>query len=394
MIILSLNAGSSSLKFAVNNTSTSECLVSGLVEKIGSSAIFGELKSEAGKQPLSLTGTDHLAAIRDVLTTLNKMLETKGAKVQAIGHRVVHGGTEFSGPTLVDDHVIESIDTLSALAPLHNPANLAVIKAAHSLFPELPQVVVFDTAFHQSIPEKAYRFAVPHEWHDQYKIRKYGFHGTSHSYVSRKAIEQFNLSPTDSNIIVAHLGNGASISAIKGGKSVDTSMGISPLDGLIMGTRSGSMDPSMHLYLQQQSGLSLEEITNTLTKKSGMLALSEASSDMRDIWKLYHEGNAKAILAMEMYIYRLNKVILGQLAAFDSKLDALIFTGGIGENDKETRRRVLESLSWIGFKMDPELNQRGGDANGLITATGSSPLAAVICTNEELEIAQQTASIC
>ncbi|WP_018970859.1 acetate/propionate family kinase [Rubritalea marina] len=393
MIILSLNAGSSSLKFAVNDTRSSTSLMSGIVEKIGTHEAEGAIEHGPHTNKIQLQGTDHASAIKDVLAALNQMLESDGARIQAIGHRVVHGGSEFTGPTIITPAVIHSIERLSPLAPLHNPANLAAVKAAHHLYPELPQVAVFDTAFHQTIPEKAFRYAIPEEWFESHKIRKYGFHGTSHSYVSAEAIKRFGLSPDQSRIIVAHLGNGASISAIQGGKSIDTSMGLSPLDGLIMGTRSGSIDPSIHLYLAQHTGLTLEEITETLTKQSGMLALSQTSSDMRDIWALYREGDHRAILAMEMYLYRLNQTLLGQLAAFDAKLDALIFTGGIGENDCELRRRVLQSLAWIGFELSDTLNQASGDAKGAIT-TSTAPLAAIIKTNEELEIARQTASLC
>ncbi|MGJ8671843.1 acetate/propionate family kinase [Rubritalea sp.] len=393
MIILALNAGSSSLKFAVCCTDSKTLKMEGIVEKIGTPDIFGELKMNGSKFPLDIQGEDHQAAIQVVLSTLEHELKQSEQSIEAIGHRVVHGADIFHSATLIDTSVIASIEQLSPLAPLHNPANLAVIKAATALYPTLPQVAVFDTAFHQSMPEKAYRYAVPSTWFNDYKVRKYGFHGTSHSYVSSEAIRRFGLCPETSNIIVAHLGNGASATAIRGGISLDTTMGISPLDGLVMGTRSGTVDPSLHSYLKNAAGLSVEEVTDTLTKRSGMLALSEASSDMRDIWSKHDQGDTKAQIAMEVYSYRLAKEVLGLLAAFPSKVDALLFTGGIGENDRRVRAGLLESLTWIGFEIDHELNQKGGDDKGIITKS-MAPFAAVIETQEELEIALQTEALC
>ncbi|MFC5051403.1 acetate kinase [Rubritalea spongiae] len=393
MIILALNAGSSSLKFAVCCTDSNTFPMEGIIEKIGTPDIFGVLKNNGEKLLLTLGGKDHQAAIQVVLATLFHELKQSGQSIEAIGHRVVHGADIFHSATLIDDSVIASIAQLSPLAPLHNPPTLEVIKAAIALYPSLPQVAIFDTAFHQSMPEKAFRYAVPDAWFENHKVRKYGFHGTSHSYVSAEAIRRFNLCPDTSNIVVAHLGNGASATAVRGGKSVDTTMGISPLDGLVMGTRSGTVDPSLHCYMKNEAGLSVEEVTDTLTKKSGMLALSETSSDMRDIWAKHDQGDSKAQMALEVYSYRLAKEVLALLAAFPSKIDALIFTGGIGENDKRVRARLLESLAWIGFEIDHELNQVGGDTKGQITKS-NGPIAAVIETQEELEIALQTKALC
>lgn len=395
MIILALNAGSSSLKFSVLNTSLEENLVDGRVEKISTGAPEGQIEIAGEKVDFSLAEDTHQSAILEVIKRVNGFLTEKELAIEAIGHRVVHGADAFPKAALITDEVIARIHELSPLAPLHNPANAMVIEAAVKEFPTLPQVAVFDTAFHQTIREEVYRYAVPREWYDDLKVRRYGFHGTSHSYVSRRAIDLFKLSPESSNIIVAHLGNGCSATAVHGGKSVDTTMGLSPLEGFVMGTRSGNVDPNMHSYIATQTGLSLEEITDVLNKKSGLLALSGSESDMRAIHQKVKEGDADAKLAVDVFTYRLSKEIIGLLAALPGKLDALVFTGGIGENDEYVRAAICERLQFLGIELDEAENKTRRSTERQISSNsrGSAPLVAIIPTNEELEIALQTEAV-
>ncbi len=400
MIILALNAGSSSLKFSVLNTTQQENLVDGRVEKINTGEPEGQIEIAGEKTDFSLAEDTHQSAILEVIERVNGFLKEKNLAIEAIGHRVVHGADEFPEAALITDEVIAKIHELSPLAPLHNPANAMVIEAAVKEFPTLPQVAVFDTAFHQTISEDVYRYAVPTEWYDDLKVRRYGFHGTSHSYVSRRAIDLFNLSPESSNIIVAHLGNGCSATAVHGGASVDTTMGLSPLEGFVMGTRSGNVDPNMHSYIATQTGLSLEEITDALNKKSGLFALSGGDSDMRAIHQKVKEGDADAKLAVDVFTYRLSKEIIGLLAALPGKLDALVFTGGIGENDDYVRSAICERLQFLSIDLDETENatrrsteREISHINSGTVAAPAAPIVAIIPTNEELEIALQTEAV-
>jgi len=395
MIILALNAGSSSLKFSVIDTSNHSILLGGRVEKLSTGEPEGIIESDKDETTFTLAEDSHAAAIKEVILRVNNHLESQQLIIQAIGHRVVHGGDIFSSAVQISQQIIDQIHHLSPLAPLHNPANATVIEATFDKFPDLPQVAVFDTAFHQTISEEVFRYAIPTEWYTEYKVRRYGFHGTSHSYVSQQAIQLFNLSPAESNIIVAHLGNGCSATAIHGGKSVDTTMGLSPLEGFPMGTRSGNVDPNLHAYIATQTGLSLEEITETLNKRSGLLALSGGSSDMRAIRKLTTSSDpqvsAQATIALEIFLYRLAKEIIALLAALPGKLDALVFTGGIGENDAEVRSSICTRMQFLGIQIDhDENNTRKSVARKISTGSLTEPIVAIIPTNEELEIAIQT----
>ena len=394
MIILALNAGSSSLKFSVLNTLQKETLVDGRVEKISTGEPEGVIEVSEQKILFSLEEDTHQSAILEIIKRVNAFLAEQDLSIEAIGHRVVHGADAFREAALIDSEVIAKIHELSPLAPLHNPANAMVIEVAFAEFPSLPQVAVFDTAFHQTISEEVYRYAVPSAWYNDHKVRRYGFHGTSHSYVSRRAIDLFDLDKETSNIIVAHLGNGCSATAVRGGKSVDTTMGLSPLEGFVMGTRSGNVDPNMHAYIASQTGLNLEKITEILNKKSGLLALS-GDSDMRAIYQKIEEGDVDAKLALEIFVFRLSKEIIGLLASLPEKLDALVFTGGIGENDYNTRALICDRLKFLGVKLDADENQLRSSTERKISCNSdpSAPIIAIIPTNEELEIALQTEAL-
>ena len=309
--------------------------------------------------------------------------------VIGVGHRVVHGGESFSKSVAIDESVVAEIESCSSLAPLHNPANLAGIAAAQEVFPELPHVAVFDTAFHQTMPVHAYRYAVPRAWYTELKVRRYGFHGTSHAYVSREAARYLDQTVAETSVIVAHLGNGCSACAVHAGESLDTTMGLSPLEGLVMGTRSGDVDPALHSYLANHLGLSLDEITNSLNKESGLLGLSGQSNDMRTLVELAEGGDAEAGLAIAVFAYRLAKAI-GALAAALPKLDAIVFTGGIGENSAYTRQATASHLQVFGVSLDDEANQKNASK---ISLSNTLPCL-VIATNEELMIADETLPFC
>ncbi len=394
MVILAINAGSSSVKFQVIQTDNAEAILDGRIEKIGLPEVGGKLKVGERALPLQPATASYEDAVQCIATAVVTHLEAQSCELNAVGHRVVHGGAEFKASVQIDAEVEATIEALSPLAPLHNPANLMAIRIFKNIFAEIPHVAVFDTAFHQSMPPVAYRYAVPTAWYEEHKVRRYGFHGTSHSYVSSKALEVLELPVEDSAIIVAHLGNGCSATAVRNGLSVDTTMGISPLEGLVMGTRSGSLDPNLIQYLCTQLDQSVEEVTRTLNHDSGLLGVSESSPDMRELNALAAEGDAKAQLAVEIFIYRLAKEVLGLMAAFDRPIDALVFTGGIGENNPVIRQKILQRLAWMGFQLCPEQNEkvRLGLA-GLITTEGASPRALVLPTNEELEIVLQTQSV-
>lgn len=385
MHILVLNCGSSSVKFAVLDPQSREVALSGLFERVGSPEATATLKSGGEKRVQPLAGgayTDAFALIRQELTRLG--LDTG---LGAVGHRVVHGGERFNQPVRINEEVLAGIRECIPLAPLHNPANVAGIEAALEAFPQLPQVAVFDTAFHQTMPPRAYRYAVPEAWYSEHGVRRYGFHGTSHFYVANEAAALLGRPLAELKLVTAHLGNGCSLAAIGGGRSVDTTMGLTPLEGLVMGTRSGNVDAGLLDYVARQTGQTLEQINAALNKQSGLLGLSGFSNDMRE---LEASDEPRARLALEVFVYQLAKQIASMGVALGG-IDALVFTGGIGENSDWAREKALGLLSWLGFELDSERNAatvRG--VNGVITTSDSRLPALVIGTNEELVIAQQT----
>ena len=393
MNILVINCGSSSLKFQLINSETEQCIAKGLCERIGIEGSMITYAPAGGEKENTVTPMpDHTEAIRLVLEALTnpktgvvKSLDEIGA----VGHRVVHGGEKFAASVVIDDEVMAAIEECNDLAPLHNPANIIGINACKKLMPTTPMVAVFDTAFHQTMPEEAYMYGLPYEYYEKYKVRRYGFHGTSHSYVSKKAAEVLGKNYEDLKIIVCHLGNGASISAVKNGKCVDTSMGLTPLEGLIMGTRSGDIDPAIMEFLANKENKSMEEVMSVLNKKSGVLGLSNnLSSDFRDLEAGMNAGDENAIRTMKTYCYRVAKYIGSYVAAM-SGVDVICFTAGVGENAPVVRRMVCEYLSYLGVTIDEEANgKRGLDI--AISTPDSKTTVMVIPTNEELAIARET----
>jgi acetate kinase len=387
--ILVINSGSSSLKFSLLDPKTETVLASGVAERLGTdSADLKLVDFEGVKHEEVMPRADHRASLLRAIKVLGNKEQFD---VKAIGHRVVHGGEDFRRPVLVTESVVGRIEELADLAPLHNPASVQGIRVASELFPDKPQVVVFDTAFHQTLPDYAFHYPIPYEYYEKYRIRRYGFHGTSHHFVSLQAAKLIGKPFDEAQFISAHLGNGCSTAAIRNGRSVDTSMGLTPLEGLMMGTRSGDVDPSLHLYLQEKEQRSLRDITDEiLTRRSGLLGVSGVSQDMRSVIAAAAEGNERARLAIEMFCYRLARSILGLTASLSS-IDALIFTGGIGENSSLVRARVLTHLAILHPELDQNLNENHGKgANGRITSR-SGLLCLVIATNEELMIARETA---
>ena len=385
--ILVINSGSSSLKFSVLDPKSETLLSSGLAERIGTeqgSLKMTDLDQQKHQEKLPLS--DHRSALLRVI----EILSEKGQfECKAIGHRIVHGGEYFSDPVLVTDGVLQRIEELADLAPLHNPANALGIRVASELFPGKPQVAVFDTAFHQSLPPYAFHYAIPYELYEKYRVRRYGFHGSSHHYVTMEAARRLGKPYEEMQFISAHLGNGCSATAVKNGHSVDTTMGLTPLEGLVMGTRSGDVDPSLLLFLQEHEGLRLVQIIEVLTRKSGLLGVSGVSHDMRSVVAAADDGNARAKLAIDIFCHRLGRGILGLASSLNS-VDALIFTGGIGENSAFIRSKVLSHLAILHPEIDPKLNDDNGkQTSGRIT-TGLGLLCLVIPTNEELMIARET----
>jgi len=382
-LILVLNCGSSSLKFSLLDPSTQALSLSGLAEKLLEDTPQITFKSKAGKHTLALE-RGHAAAMQAILPELEALgLESQ---VSAVGHRVVHGGEKFKHSSLITPEVIAAIEACVPLAPLHNPANLLGIRSALAAFPKVPQIAVFDTAFHQTMPPYAYHYALPKDLHLQHGVRRYGFHGTSHQYVIRKAAEMLGRPLEELCLISAHLGNGCSIAAVSQGRSLDTSMGMTPLEGLVMGTRSGDLDPNLHQYLAHTLKLDLEQVTDLLNKKSGLLGLSGLSNDMRELERAAAQGHGGAQLAIEVFCYRLAKYAAAMSVPL-GRIDALIFTGGIGENSVLVRSKVLGRLGILGFRVDDERNREAvGGQPGKITSDGST-VALVVNTNEELMIA-------
>ncbi len=393
MKVLVINCGSSSLKFQLIDSESEKCLAKGLCERIGIEGSMLTYAPEGGEKEKTVTPMpDHTEAIRLVLEALTnpgtgvvKSLDEIGA----VGHRVVHGGEKFAESVVIDDEVMAAVEECNDLAPLHNPANLIGINACRKLMPSVPMVGVFDTAFHQTMPEKAYMYGLPYEYYRKYKIRRYGFHGTSHSYVSKKAAEVLGRKYEDLKIIVCHLGNGASVSAVKNGKCVDTSMGLTPLEGLIMGTRSGDIDPAIIEFLAHKEGKSIDEIMAVLNKKSGVLGLSDnLSSDFRDLEAGHDRGDVNATRALETFCYRVAKYIGAYTAAMNG-VDVICFTAGVGENAPIVRNFICEYLGYLGVKLDQEANGKRGE--DIVISTPDSGIAVmVIPTNEELAIARET----
>jgi len=385
-LVFVLNCGSSSLKFALIDSLTQQQILSGLADSLGGQAPFIRFKYRGNKQTIDLhSNTEHQQAIDSLVTLLNQLGLTN--QINAIGHRVVHGGEKFTQSVLIDSQVLAQIEQVSQLAPLHNPANIIGIKACQLAFDTLPQVAVFDTAFHQSIPKHAFLYALPHQLYSEHGIRRYGFHGTSHFFIATQASKLLNIELEQLNIISAHLGNGASITAIKNGKSVDTSMGLTPLEGLVMGTRCGDIDPAISGYLIDQLGYSQAQVTALLNKESGLLGISELSNDCRVIEENAQQGHVGAQLALDIFCYRLAKYIASYTVPL-GRLDALVFTGGIGENSDTIRAKVLAMLTIFGFELDPTANTTARFGQGGQITTNQGPKALVIPTDEELVIAQ------
>jgi acetate kinase len=393
MIILVINTGSSSLKYQLLEMENEKLLSKGLVERIGSegSCITYTIGNNKNKfQKDILNHTDAIKVVFDILTHPENGVIKSITEIQAVGHRVVHAGERYSGSVLITEDVVNALEECSFFAPLHNPANIKGIKACQQVLPDVPMVGVFDTAFHQTMPDYAYMYALPYEMYVNYKIRRYGFHGTSHRYVSQVANEM--LGKKDSKIITCHLGNGASVCAIKNGISIDTSMGHTPTGGLMMGTRCGDIDPALIPIIENVEHLTAKQIDDVMNKKSGMLGVSGISNDFRDLEDALHNGNRRAKLALEMFDYRLKKFI-GEYAIVLGGLDALVFTAGIGENDPETRYEACKGLEFMGLYLDEEKNSKLKGELAEISLPESKVKVYVIPTNEELMIARDTKEI-
>ena len=390
MKIMVINGGSSSLKYQLMDMDSKSVIAKGQCERIGIDGSRIEQKSEKGVYTKQQNMKDHNDAIKMVFEALTdsalgviKNME----EIDAVGHRVLHGGEYFSQSVIINEDVKKAIDICSELGPLHNPANLAGILACEKMMPGVPQVAVFDTAFHQTMPKKAYMYALPYEYYRKYKIRKYGFHGTSHKYVSLRAAELMGRPMEDLKIITIHLGNGSSITAVDHGKSIDTSMGFTPLAGLPMGTRCGTIDPAIVTYLMKKENLSPDEMDTVMNKKSGVLGISEISSDFRDLDKAVEEGNAQAKLALDMFYYSVKKYI-GFYACAMKGVDAIVFTAGVGEHNPYMRELLTDGLDFMGIEIDKEENRKSGELD--ITKEGARVRTFVIPTNEELMIAIDT----
>ena len=399
MNILVINAGSSSLKYQLFNMQDRSVLAAGLVERIGEKNghikhknLLDESLPEVNRELPIENHKDGLNLVVNLLLDAENGVIASPDEIAAVGHRVVHGGEKFSAPTVISEEVLNVIDALSSLAPLHNPANLTGIQVAMQLFPTATQVAIFDTAFHQTMPAHAYRYAIPSELYEKNHIRSYGFHGTSHLYVSKVAGEYLGKPLAETKFITAHLGNGASITAVDGGKSIDSSMGFSPLPGLMMGTRSGDIDPAIVLYLANDLGMSIPEIDKMLNKQSGLLGIC-GDNDLRDVEERMQAGDEAAQLAFDMYAYRIKKYI-GMYTAVLGQVDALVFTAGVGENSDLVRHQVCEGLASLGYTLDSSRNKAGKQGKVTeIQAAGSHAKILIIPTNEELEIALQTEAV-
>ncbi len=394
MKILVVNAGSSSMKYQLIDMETETVIAKGLCERIGISGNISHKTADGRALSYDTPFPDHAAAFREMIKVLTegegKVINSMD-EIAAVGHRGVHGGEKFASSLLITDEILDTVDELSSLAPLHNPPGLVAMKASQQVFgKDKPMVAVFDTAFHQTMPEKAYIYPIPYEYYEEYRFRRYGFHGTSHRFVSARLAEIKGRN--DLKIVTCHLGNGSSIAAVDAGRSVDTSMGLTPLEGIIMGTRSGTIDPSLLRAMAQQKELSLDEVTTVLNKQSGLLGVSGVSNDQRDLHAAAAGGNKRAELAIDIQCYQIKKYI-GSYAAAMGGLDAVIFTGGIGENDEVVRRKVCEDMQFFGIDFDAAKNDAGSRKESRITADGSRVEVWVIPTNEELLIARDTRDI-
>lgn len=395
MNVLVVNCGSSSLKYQLINSDTEEVLAKGICERIGIGGTLVYQKSGMDKEKKELDMPTHKQAIQFVLEAL--VNEKTGAikdlsEINAVGHRVVHGGEKFASSVVLTEEVLATIEECNELAPLHNPANLIGIRACQEIMPGVPMVGVFDTAFHQTMPQKAYMYGLPYEYYEKYKVRRYGFHGTSHSYVSKRVAELMGKPYDQLKIIVCHLGGGASVTAVDCGKSVDTSMGMTPLEGLIMGTRSGDVDPSILEFLAHKENMSIDEIMNMLNKKAGVAGLSGVSSDFRDIEAAADQGNERAILAQDAFVYRVVKYIGAYTAAMNG-VDAIAFTAGVGENNDWMRRDVLAHFKYLGIEVDNAVNDGLRGEDKLISTADSKVACFCIATNEELAICRETVAL-
>ena len=394
MNVLVINCGSSSLKYQLINSDTEDVLAKGLCERIGIDGRLVYQKAGCDKEITEAAMPTHKEAIQMVLDALvnDKTGAIKSlSEVNAVGHRIVHGGEKFASSVVITDEVLEAVAQCNDLAPLHNPANLIGINACKELMPGVPMVAVFDTAFHQTMPEKAYLYGLPYEYYENYKVRRYGFHGTSHSFVSKETARFLGMDLENSKIIVCHLGNGASISAVKDGKCVDTSMGLTPLEGLVMGTRSGDIDPAIMEYIAKKENLDIAGVMNVLNKKSGLEGISGLSSDFRDLTAGAKEGNKRAIAAIEVFCYRVAKYVGSYVAAMNG-VDAIACTAGIGENVGLVREKICSYLGYLGITLDAEANAKSGD-DCVISAADSKVKVAVIPTNEELAICRETVAL-
>ena len=396
MNVLVINCGSSSLKYQLINSDSEAVLAKGLCERIGIDGRLVYQKTGCDKEITEAAMPTHKEAIQMVLDALTN--DKTGAigslkEVNAVGHRVVHGGEKFAKSVVITDEVISAVEECNDLAPLHNPANLIGIRVCSELMPGVPQVAVFDTAFHQTMPAKAYLYGLPIEYYKNYKVRRYGFHGTSHSFVSKRAVEFLGLDKDNSKVIVCHLGNGSSISAVVNGECVDTTMGLTPLEGVVMGTRSGNIDPAIMEFIAKKENLDIAGMMNVLNKKSGLLGLSGGlSSDFRDLTGAMAEGDKKAKIALEVFAYRVAKYI-GAYAAAMNGVDDIVFTAGIGENVSYVREQVCSYLGYLGVELDPDANEKFRGEQGEITKPGCKVRVFVIPTNEELAIARETLAL-
>ena len=394
MNVLVINCGSSSLKYQLINSDTEAVLAKGLCERIG---IDGRLVYQLAGHDKEITEAPMPTHKEGIQMVLDALVNPKtGAvkslsEIDAVGHRVVHGGEKFAQSVVLNEEVLAKVEECNELAPLHNPANLIGIRVCQELMPGVPMVGVFDTAFHQTMPQKAYLYGLPYEYYEKYKVRRYGFHGTSHSFVSKRLAEFLNLDYNNSRLIVAHLGNGASISAVLDCKCVDTSIGLTPLEGLVMGTRSGDIDPAIMEFIAKKENLDIDGIMDVLNKKSGVEGLSGVSSDFRDLEAAYHEGNPRAIAACEVFAYRVAKYIGAYVAAMNG-VDAIAFTAGIGENTSFIREKILAYFGYLGITMDKEANMVRGE-DKIISTPDSKVTVCIIPTNEELAIARETVAL-
>ena len=393
MNILVINCGSSSLKYQLIDSNSEAVLAKGLCERIGAAgSVLTHKTADGRKEVVEEEMPNHTVAVKLVINELTN--EEYGCiqsldEIGAVGHRIVHGGEQFKESVVITEDTIKAIESCSDLAPLHNPANLIGVNACKEVMKDVPMVAVFDTAFHQTMPEKAYMYGLPYEYYEKYKIRRYGFHGTSHQFVSERAADMLGKDIKDLKIIVCHLGNGASVTAVQGGKSVDTSMGLTPLEGLIMGTRSGDLDPSILQFLSEKEDLSMEDLSNILNKKSGVLGLSNNfSSDFRDLAEAAGAGNKQAKIALEAYAYRVGKYI-GAYAAAMNGVDAIVFTAGAGENNAEVRSLMRQYIQYLGTDIDLEKNKIRGE-EVILSPEGSKVVTMIVPTNEELVIARET----